>query len=91
MAADEVPATRLDLVTHLALTDAVVPFNQVVSGYTYYVDLPLSYLLPTPSGYDPESFDFYVEIDLKLDNSDAVVAWDSDMLTIMEIRLFDLD
>lgn len=86
---EEVPVTWFTdgtLKTYHAVTGAEVPFDRVVSGNTYYVDVPLAALAGPP-----ESFNFYVEVDLMVNATTNVAAYATDRLVISELKLFDLD
>ncbi len=74
-----------ELTTYSADTNLPVAYDEVRSGYTYYVDVPLSSLL------DQESFNFYVEVDLTVAGSDEVAAFDVDRITIAKLKMFNLD
>lgn len=85
----EIPITWFTdgtLKTYHAVTGQEVPFDRVVSGNTYYVDVPLA-----PLEGPPESFCFYVEVDLMVNATTNVAAYATDRLVINELKLFDLD
>ena len=74
------------LTTYSADTGLPVSYDQVRSGYSYYVDIPLYRLLGN------ETFDVYIEVDLTMaDDPDRVVAFDVDKLTIAKLKMFSLD
>ena len=75
-----------ELITYSADTGLPVAYDQVRSGFSYYVDVPLTRLL------DNEKFDFYVEVDLTMaDDPGRVAAFDVDKLTIAKLKMFSLD
>lgn len=75
-----------ELITYSADTGLPVAYDQVRSGFSYYVDVPLAKLL------DNEKFDFYVEVDLTMaDDPGRVAAFDVDKLTIAKLKMFSLD
>ena len=74
------------LITYSADTGLPVRYDEVRSGFSYYVDVPLTKLL------DRETFDFYVEVDLTMaDDPGRVAAFDVDKLTIAKLKMFSLD
>lgn len=74
------------LTTYSADTGLPVEYDEVRSGHSYYVDVPLNRLL------DNEKFDFYVEVDLTMaDDPSHVAAFDVDKLTIAKLKMFSLD
>ncbi|MCM1538771.1 MAG: DUF5057 domain-containing protein [bacterium] len=77
------------LITYSADTGLPVRYDQVRSGYSYYVDVPLNRLLGS------ESFDFYVEVDLTVTDDrtleERLAASDVDKLTIAKLKMFSLD
>ena len=86
---EEIPVTWFEdgtLKTYHAVTGTEIPFDRIVSGNTYYVDVPLDALAGPP-----ESFDFYVEVDLMVNATTGIAAYSTDKLTINELKLFDLD
>ena len=75
-----------ELITYSADTGLPVAYDQVRSGFSYYVDVPLTRLLGN------EKFDFYVEVDLTMaDDPGRVAAFDVDKLTIAKLKMFSLD
>lgn len=75
-----------ELITYSADTGLPVAYDQVRSGFSYYVDVPLNRLLGS------EKFDFYVEVDLTMaDDPGRVAAFDVDKLTITKLKMFSLD
>lgn len=82
----EVRVREISLDTYNAVSQQPVSGNEVLSGNSYCVDVPLQSLAGAA-----ESFDFYVEIDLISEKDGMIAARAFDRLTISEIKLFDLD